>query len=92
MGEFLQVLRKMVHGQSNIRTRLLRLLVISSLLSALVFAGLSFYGITFVRKDIADMGSQLSESGAEYTKQYINKTSKDTLADRDRPASGPAAR
>ena len=88
MGEFLRILRKMVHGQPNIRARLLRLLVISSLLSALVFAGLSFYGITFVRKDIADMGTQLSESGAEYTKQYINKTSKDTLAELAKAEAG----
>ncbi|TYZ24602.1 SpoIIE family protein phosphatase [Selenomonas ruminis] len=80
MGKFLMALRNLVHRQPSIRQRLLRLLVISSLLSALVFAGLSFYGITFVRRDIADMGRQLSESGAEYTKQYINKTSEDTLA------------
>ncbi len=79
-GDFLRILRNMVCGQASIRGRLLRLLVASSLLSALVFAGLSFYGITFVSRDIADMGNQLSESGAEYTKQYINKTSKDTLA------------
>ncbi|SHK31852.1 sigma-B regulation protein RsbU (phosphoserine phosphatase) [Selenomonas ruminantium] len=88
MGEFLRILREMMRGQTNIRARLLRLLVISSLLSALVFAGLSFYGITFVRKDIADMGTQLSESGAEYTKQYINKTSKDTLAELAKAEAG----
>lgn len=81
MAKFLRVLRKIVHGQPNIRERLLRLLVVSSLLSALVFAGLSFYGITFVRKDIADMGTQLSEAGEEYTKRYIDRTSKDTLAE-----------
>lgn len=81
MGEFLRVLQKMVQGQPSIRQRLLHLLVISSLLSALVFAGLSFYGITFVQRDIADMGTQLSESGAEYTKQYINKTSMETLGE-----------
>ena len=88
MGEFLRILREMMRGQTNIRARLLRLLVISSLLSALVFAGLSFYGITFVRRDIADMGTQLSESGAEYTKQYINKTSKDTLAELAKAEAG----
>ena len=81
MGDFLRVLRKIVREQPSIRQRLLRLLVMSSLMSALVFAGLSFYGMTFVSRDITDMGTQLSESGAEYTKQYINKTSKDTLAE-----------
>ena len=65
----IRVLRKWMCGQPNIRHRLLRMLVISSLLSAIVFAGLSFYGITFVRKDITDMGTQLSESGAEDTKE-----------------------
>ncbi|MBR1694421.1 MAG: hypothetical protein IJ709_03325, partial [Selenomonas sp.] len=78
----------MLHGQPSIRIRLLRLLVISSLLSAMVFAGLSFYVITFVRRDIADMGTQLAESGAEYTNQYINKTSQDTLAGLVKAESG----
>lgn len=38
-GDFLRILRNMVCGQASIRGRLLRLLVVSSLLSALVFAG-----------------------------------------------------
>ncbi len=81
MGDFGRMIRKLLPRRSRIRERLLLLLVASSLVSALVFAGLAFYGITFIQQDIAEMGGQLSESGAEYTQDYINKTSKDTIAD-----------
>jgi len=81
MGDFGRMIRKLLPRRSRIRERLLLLLVASSLVSALVFAGLAFYGITFIQQDIAEMGGQLSESGAEYTQDYINKTSKDTIVD-----------
>lgn len=81
MGEFWRIVRKILRRRSSIRERLLLLLLISSLLSALVFAGLSFYGIAFVQEDIAEMGEQLSKAGDAYTREYINKTSEDTIAD-----------
>ena len=81
MGDYWRIVRKILRRRSSIRESLLLLLLISSLLSALVFAGLLFYGITFVQKDITEMGEQLSQAGAAYTQKYINKTSKDTIAD-----------
>ncbi|MBQ1416134.1 MAG: SpoIIE family protein phosphatase [Selenomonas sp.] len=81
MGDYWRMVRKIIRRRLSIRGRLLLLLLISSLLSALVFAGLSFYGVTFVQKDIADFGGQLSQEGAAYTQEYINKTSKETIAD-----------
>ena len=81
MGDYWRIVRKILRRRLSIRERLLLLLFISSLLSALVFAGLSFYGVTFVQKDIAEMGGQLSQEGAAYTQEYINKTSKETIAD-----------
>ena len=74
MGVYWRMVRKILRRRSSIRERLLLLLLISSLLSALVFAGLSFYGITFVQKDIAEMGGQLSKAGAAYTQNYINNS------------------
>ena len=61
MGDYWRIVRKILRRRLSIRERLLLLLFISSLLSALVFAGLSFYGVTFVQKDIAEMGGQLSQ-------------------------------
>ena len=81
MGDYWRMIRKMLPRRSRIRERLLLLLVASSLVSALVFAGLAFYGIVFIQQDIAEMGGQLSESGAEYTQDYISKTSKEMIAD-----------
>lgn len=81
MGDYWRMIRKMLSRRSRIRERLLLLLVASSLVSALVFAGLAFYGIVFIQQDIAEMGGQLSESGAEYTQDYISKTSKEMIAD-----------
>ena len=85
MGKFLNKIWKikwvMLHGAMNIRQRLLLLLLGCSLVSAIVFASFSVYGLMYVRRDVSDMGARRSEAGAEYTKQYINKTSKDTLAE-----------
>ena len=79
MGKLWQKVREIMYGKSSIRKRLLRLLFISSVVSALVYAGISYYGITFVQQDIAEMGKRLSESGDEYTKKYINDTSNDVI-------------
>ncbi len=68
-------------GLLSIRQRVLRLLLLTSLLSFFVFAAISLYGMDFIKKDMSDMGARLSQSGAEYTKQYIDKTSKETLAE-----------
>ena len=81
MKKKLQKFCAMMYGKGNlnIRQRLLRLLLLCSFLVFVIFAVISLYGFTALNKAVSDMGSRLSEAGAEYTRQYIDKTSRETL-------------
>ena len=76
MKKKLQKFCAMMYGKGNlnIRQRLLRLLLLCSFLVFVIFAVISLYGFTALNKAVSDMGSRLSEAGAEYTRQYIDKT------------------
>ena len=65
----------------NIQKRLLVLVLAAGILSFLAMSGLSFYGLSTVRKEMQEMGNELGKAGANFTENLMMYHIKTTLGE-----------
>ena len=65
----------------NIQKRLLVLVLAAGILSFLTMSGLSFYGMSIVRKEMIELGDDVSTAGANFTETLMTYHLKRTLTE-----------
>lgn len=63
----------------NIHKKVLALVLSAGILSFLVLGAISLYGLSSIRSDVSDMGTEFGESGANYTQSMLTKQLTETL-------------
>ncbi|MBR5913990.1 MAG: SpoIIE family protein phosphatase [Selenomonadaceae bacterium] len=63
----------------NIHQRVLLLVLSAGILSFFVLSGIAFYGMSAIKRDVSEMGTELGESGVTYTQDLITNQLKQTL-------------
>ena len=64
----------------NIHKKVLVLVLSAGILSFLVLGGIALYGLSSIRADVSEMGTDFGESGAKYTQSLLTKQLTETLA------------
>ena len=63
----------------DIHQKVLVLVLSAGIVSFFVLSGIAFYGMTAIRRDVSEMGTELGESGANYTQNLMTQQLKETL-------------
>ena len=63
----------------NIYKRVPLLVLSAGILSFFVLSGIAFYGMSTIKSDVSKMGTELGESGANYTQNLMTNQLQQTL-------------
>ena len=63
----------------NIHKKVLVLVLSAGILSFFILSGIALYGMSAIRRNVSEMGTELGESGANYTQNLMTQQLKETL-------------
>ena len=63
----------------DIHQKVLVLVLSAGIVSFFVLSGIAFYGMNAIRRNVSEMGTELGESGANYTQNLMTQQLKETL-------------